>query len=97
VSAAYFFSCGFTTAGQGLCWGSNPRGELGNGTQTDALVPTALGGSLAITQISAGDSHGCAVTTDGRAWCWGENRLGQLGDGSTAQRLLPVPVAPPAN
>jgi alpha-tubulin suppressor-like RCC1 family protein len=43
VSAAQTHSCGVTTAGRGFCWGSNPRGELGDGTRTSRLTPTALG------------------------------------------------------
>jgi len=93
VSAAYFYSCGVTLAGQGFCWGSNPRGELGDGTTTDRLTPTALGVNLSLGPLSAGDSHGCGVTTAGKVYCWGENRVGQIGDGTQIQRLLPVPVA----
>jgi alpha-tubulin suppressor-like RCC1 family protein len=82
VSAAYFHSCGVTLAGRGFCWGSNPRGELGDGTTADRLKPTALGIDLPLAQMSAGESHGCGVTSDGRAFCWGENNVGQLGDGA---------------
>jgi alpha-tubulin suppressor-like RCC1 family protein len=95
VSAADFYSCGVTTAGRGFCWGSNPRGELGDGTTTTRLRPTALGIDLSLAQLSAGESHGCGVTTEGRAYCWGANWVGQLGDGTQTQRLLPVPVAGP--
>jgi alpha-tubulin suppressor-like RCC1 family protein len=95
LSVAQFYTCGLTRAGRGFCWGSNPRGELGDGTTTNRLTPTARGIDLALAQVSAGDSHGCAGSTDGRAYCWGENRVGQLGDGTQIQRLLPTPVAGP--
>jgi alpha-tubulin suppressor-like RCC1 family protein len=95
VSAAQSHSCGVTTVGRGFCWGSNPRGELGDGTTTSRLKPTALGIDLTLAMLSSGEDHGCAVTTVGQAYCWGENRVGALGDGTQTRRLLPVPVAAP--
>jgi alpha-tubulin suppressor-like RCC1 family protein len=47
VSAAWtvpFFghTCGVTTSGTVYCWGDNFGGELGDGTTTQRLVPTAV-------------------------------------------------------
>jgi alpha-tubulin suppressor-like RCC1 family protein len=95
VSAAQSHSCGVTTAGRGFCWGSNPLGELGDGTTTSRLSPTALSGNLVLAMLSAGAGHGCAVTTAGQGYCWGDNRVGALGDGTQTRRLIPVPVAAP--
>jgi alpha-tubulin suppressor-like RCC1 family protein len=106
IVAAEFYTCGVTTDARGYCWGSGPRGELGNGTTgiqkvpTPLGVPPTLGQPLALTQISSGDSHGCGVTTGGKGYCWGENRYGAIGDGSQGAqliRVLPSPVTAPAN
>jgi alpha-tubulin suppressor-like RCC1 family protein len=95
TSASQFYSCALTLAGKGQCWGSNPRGELGNGTTTDTDTPGFVAGNLTFAQLSAGYSHACGVTTEGLAYCWGDNGVGALGDGTTTRRLAPVPVAAP--
>ena len=95
TDASQFYSCALTLAGRGICWGSNPRGELGNGTTSDRLTPGPVAGDLTLAQLSAGASHGCGVTTEGRAYCWGDNHYGELGDGTQVQRLVPVPVTSP--
>ena len=35
-------TCGVTTSGAVYCWGDNFAGELGDGTTTQRLVPTAV-------------------------------------------------------
>ena len=53
-------TCGVTTAGEGLCWGSNADGQLN--------VPSGYKWSV----IVAGPSHSCGVTEDGTGMCWGK-------------------------
>ncbi len=84
-----------------LAWGSNRRGQLGDGTNTASLVPTSVNaaGVLAgatVTRISAGMtsfsefgfSH--AVTQDGRVASWGYGDLGTLGNGGLQDATVPV-------
>jgi len=90
--------------GRVWAWGSNDRGQLGDGTTTDRPTPVpvcARGTGRSCTQlnlgrdgsVSAGKLHVVAVDGLGRAWSWGENSLGQLGDGSTGEdRALPAAV-----
>jgi len=89
-------SCGIV-AGKAYCWGTNYIGQLGNGTTSDATVPTKVTdtGVLAgktVTDISIGDAHGCAVAS-GAAYCWGEGSRGQLGQGVAADSTTPVAVS----
>jgi alpha-tubulin suppressor-like RCC1 family protein len=36
-------TCGVTASGAAYCWGANREGQLGDGTHTERLVPTAVG------------------------------------------------------
>jgi alpha-tubulin suppressor-like RCC1 family protein len=74
------------------CWGFNGAGRLGDGTETDRNVPTAVDGALIFSDISAGVLHTCGVTTDGDVYCWGQNDAGQLGVGGNGGSVVPVEV-----
>jgi len=91
VDAGGYHSCALE-ARQAFCWGNN-RGQLGDGTMPDRLVPTAVAGGLTFATLSAGDGASCGLTLTGAAYCWGFNTSGQLGDGTTTDRLSPTPVA----
>jgi alpha-tubulin suppressor-like RCC1 family protein len=91
VSAGGLFTCGRTTVGSVYCWGRNSDGQLGDGTTTDRLVPTAVAGSFA--SLRTGSIHTCGVATDESALCWGWNFHGQLGDATTTGRTAPVAVS----
>ena len=79
------------------CWGTNYKGQFGDGTTNDTSVPVAtdtsgvLAGKTITDAMSAGDGLTCAIA-DGRAYCWGANSNGQLGNGSTTDSSVPVAV-----
>jgi alpha-tubulin suppressor-like RCC1 family protein len=106
VSTGGSHTCGLTTAGAAYCWGPGYYGQLGvGGAQSGVNTPTAVGGGLTFTTVSAGGNHSCGVTTAGAAYCWGMNTMGELGVGTTtgpelcenggsfACSTLPIPVA----
>jgi alpha-tubulin suppressor-like RCC1 family protein len=35
-------TCGLTTGDKAYCWGYNGNGQLGDGTSTDRVIPTAV-------------------------------------------------------
>ena len=79
-----------------LEWGDNASGEVGDGSTTRRMTPTAvrgLGPADKGQDITFGDSHVLLVTTDGRVLAWGHNKSGQLGDGETVDRPRPHEVA----
>ncbi len=76
------------------CWGANGNGQLGDGTTTNRLTPTAVVGlETSVVALAAGGNHTCAVLEGGALRCWGFNYAGELGDGTTTQRLTPVAVS----
>jgi cysteine-rich repeat protein len=92
VVAGTGHTCALLT-GQGLkCWGSNIKGELGDGTTTNhgvtdlpaSLPIVAVGASLGVKSVWAGANQTCVVLTDESVRCWGWNDRGQLGTGSVS-------------
>lgn len=68
------------------CWGNNGSGQVGDGTTTERLVPTATFGGYEFDDVSLGTLHACGKLTDGGLRCWGSNSynwnpLGGLGNG----------------
>jgi alpha-tubulin suppressor-like RCC1 family protein len=89
-------TCGITTTGKAYCWGSNNVGQLGDGTTTDRLIPTAVSTSEVFAAIGAGDTFTCAMTPNRKVFCWGSNVLGELGSGNIGGfSTIPVAVPPP--
>ncbi len=95
VAAGHAHTCGWTFPdNRAYCWGDNARGQLGDGTTTDRLTPTAVTGGLQFLAVSPGTFHTCGIITDSRAYCWGADESGQLGnDAEDRGSLRPVLVA----
>jgi alpha-tubulin suppressor-like RCC1 family protein len=84
--------CAIDTGSKAWCWGNNGAGQLGNGTTTESLVPTAVTGGHDFKALTVSPSAACGIDTPGRAWCWGDNSAGQLGIGSTTSAKDPAAV-----
>lgn len=88
VSAGDSHACAVGRDGSAWCWGSNLKGELGNGTHKKSLVPVQVHRSAPkalgkVRSISAGNTFTCAHQGLPQAvWCWGANADGEVGDGT---------------
>ena len=92
VSMGSYHSCALFDDGNVSCWGGNSEGQVGDGTQSDRVVPTPVSiplGKKALS-ISVGQRHSCAILDDATLKCWGLNSDGQLGDGSSTSTSSPT-------
>ncbi len=101
LAAGAMHTCAVFADGHVSCWGSNERGQLGQGLEARveaAWSPIRVRGLEAVTRVASGDRHTCALTASGEVWCWGGNSRKQLGDGTTSARAAPtrVPLPGPA-
>lgn len=85
------FSLGLKKDGSVWAWGSNSRGQLGNGSMVNALTPQQI--ATGFSAVAAGRQHAVALKPDGTVWTWGANDLGQLGEKTTVDRSLPIRAA----
>ncbi|MCB9592203.1 MAG: hypothetical protein H6719_05685 [Sandaracinaceae bacterium] len=80
VSVAAEHTCALLARGGVACWGSNPQGALGAGSDASLINrPAGVRGVHDATHVVAGAGGDCAVRAGGALRCWGENESGQLG------------------
>ncbi len=81
-------TCALTTGGAVYCWGSNVRGQLGDGTLNGSSMPVPVslpaGHYMSLTAMVDGT---CAIATGGAAYCWGDNISGRFGTGDTSSAV----------
>lgn len=96
-----FYSTVFalTEGGDVYSWGENQYGQIGNGTTTDALIPskiTALDAPF-IVKMSVADSRfsTCfAIDDDNNLYSWGYQRSGGLGNGTASGNVSTPALIP---
>lgn len=95
ISAGYAHSCALLKNGKVMCWGSNGKGELGDGTTTDSNYAVEVQGLNGIAKaISAGKNYSCATLSDNTVKCWGSNSSGQLGYDTVSETGLSYSLSP---
>ena len=71
-------ACALRAGGTVACWGSNYRGQLGNGTTSSSSTPVAIPSLTGATAISVTGYDACAVLPP-HVECWGDNTYGAVG------------------
>jgi alpha-tubulin suppressor-like RCC1 family protein len=100
LGAGTSHTCGFATSSSKLqCWGTNPNGQLANGSMNPSVPPanamcqgTACSGTP--SKIVGGATFGCALYTDGHLACWGDNTYGQFGNGNIIASTVVIAATP---
>lgn len=78
-------------------WGFNDKGQVGDGSHTDAPSPVSVSGLSSIVDIAAAGRNAFALLSDGTLKGWGWNARGQLGDGTSGNdRATPVTMRVPS-
>ncbi len=96
-AAGQYHSLALCSDGTLTAWGYNTSGQLGNGSTSNSLVPTAVSQlgvllSKTVVAVSAGQYHSLALCSDGTVAAWGANGNGQFGNSSTTNSNTPVAV-----
>ena len=78
-----------TDSGRLWGWGSNDYGQLGNGSQNDALTPTQIFSS-SVLDVAPGRDFTLFLRADNSVVAAGNNSFGQLGDAQYQQINFPV-------
>ncbi len=87
--------CGVDEQRDVVCWGHNDQGQLGNGSDDPATIPTLAVGVPPAKAVAAGTGFACAITESGGAWCWGASGVGQTGSAvQTTCRADNYPCSP---
>lgn len=84
ISIGARHTCAVASDGKAYCWGWNTDGQLGNGLNTDSLVPVEVkaDGVLSgknLKKIVAGTWQTCALDSAGAVYCWGVNETSTYG------------------
>ncbi len=85
LSSGFEHTCARETGGAVWCWGSNNRGQSGDGATikvSDYRLSPAKSNVTDAVLLSAGMFHNCVHTKTKRTLCWGANNFGELGWGT---------------
>ena len=91
-------SASLTSLGQLFMSGSNPWGQLGDGSNSTRRIPVNITSRFnlvaneKIILARLGDEHAAAISSTGRLWTWGLNGSGRLGDGTSIDKNTPTEI-----
>ncbi|MCL2383481.1 MAG: hypothetical protein FWC79_04960 [Oscillospiraceae bacterium] len=88
IAMGRFGGAAVTNEGHVYVWGSNLRGQLGDGTThaetaANRFTPRRVPNLENIVKVDYGERHILALSADGYVYGWGTGALGRLGNGMT--------------
>ena len=86
------YAVNIDSTGHLWAWGTNDKGQLGDGTVANKTTPVAITPNKTYKQVDAGTATTIALDTDGKLWTWGENSFGQLGDNTAVNKSVPTAI-----
>ncbi len=90
MDGIYSFTLAVKTDGTLWSWGSNNRGQLGDGTTVFRNYPMQVGTDTDWSTVAAGLSHSIAIKQNGTLWGWGNSeRFSLIGFPSGPNVLVP--------
>lgn len=92
LEAGALHTVAIKTDGTLWAWGSNIKGQLGDGTVDHFNEPVNIDTSTNWQEIATGALNSLALKSDGTLWAWGYNQDGQLGDGTNVDKYSPVQI-----
>ncbi len=93
VDGGFTHSLAANRDGNPSAWGTNPYGQIGDGSTLDRFTAVGVSGLSGIVDIQAGEFHTVALRNDGRVYTFGYGGQGQLGSGSTTDSATAVQVS----
>ena len=82
LSGGHAHTCGLLDNGSVVCWGWGGRGQIGDGSNSNALTPTFADlpiGRKATAIAAHAEGHTCVLLDNNSAMCWGEGADDRLG------------------
>lgn len=83
---------GITTTGEAYTWGEGFCGDLGNGTITNACLPTPVSCGFRWKSLNMANGLAIGIRDNGDAYAWGNNHCSAFGNGTILDvQCLPTP------
>lgn len=81
--------CALMANGDVQCWGSNSKGQFGDGTTVETSTVVTIPGIGPAAAVYAGEFHVCAKLIDGSGMCWGSGGNGEMSTGGYVDINIP--------
>lgn len=95
MDGIYAFTLAIKTDGTLWAWGSNNRGQLGDGTTVSKNYPVQIGTDTDWKTAATGLNHSVAIKENGTLWGWGcSERFALIGFPSGPNVLVPEQISP---
>jgi len=98
IAGGGFNDLALATTGEVFGWGLNTNGQVGDGGESEALLPVkvAIPAGTSVSRVAAASAGGfqdLALTSTGQVLSWGANYDAQLGNGTISQTFSSLAIS----